>query len=79
MYQRHGEKYEMFTASTATVDLANPAPFAMSDTYPTETGLAEFFRILKEQPEGDNEQHSNQKPLIRPRGAITHPTNLRRV
>ena len=36
------------TTPTALVDLKNPAPFRMLPTLPIETGLATFFRTLKE-------------------------------
>ena len=36
------------TTPTALVDLKNPAPFRMLPTLPVETGLATFFRTLKE-------------------------------
>lgn len=36
--------------SDAMIDLSNPAPFAMKDTLDIETGLAEFFAVLREPP-----------------------------
>jgi len=64
--KREGDERTMFTASTKFIDLANPAPFAVSDTYPTETGLAEFFRIMRDQPQ--------EEPKPKP----TKVTSLRR-
>jgi AAA domain len=39
------------TAATAMIDLKNPKPFAMAKSYPIETGLAEFFGVLRATPE----------------------------
>jgi len=44
-----GGKRTIKTASTAMIDLKNPKPFAMLPSYPLETGLAEFFKVLREQ------------------------------
>ena len=65
-YSRKDDTRTMFTASTKLIDLSNPAPFALSDTYPTETGLAEFFRIMRDQPQ--------EEPKPKP----TKVTSLRR-
>lgn len=35
------------TAATASIDLKNPKPFEMAKSYPIETGLAEFFGVLR--------------------------------
>ena len=50
LYTNKGGKRTMRTTSTMLVDLANPAPFLMEPEYPAETGLAEFFKVLKAQP-----------------------------
>jgi len=36
--------------SDAMIDLANPAPFAMEETLDIETGLAKFFKVLRDPP-----------------------------
>jgi hypothetical protein len=46
-----GGKRTIRTVSTAMIDLANPKPFEMADSYPIGTGLAEFFNVLRAQPE----------------------------
>ena len=38
------------TAATASIDLKNPKPFDMAKSYPIETGLSEFFGVLREPP-----------------------------
>lgn len=38
------------TAATAMIDLKNPKPFEMAKSYPIDTGLAEFFGVLKAAP-----------------------------
>lgn len=44
------------TNSTPLIDLATSKPFAISPSYPAETGLAEIFTALRSQPEEDAEQ-----------------------
>jgi hypothetical protein len=45
-----GGKRTIKTVATAFIDLKNPKPFAMAPSYPIETGLAEFFGVLREPP-----------------------------
>lgn len=45
-----GGKRTIKTTATAMIDLKNPKPFAMADSYPIETGLADFFAVLREPP-----------------------------
>lgn len=42
-----GGKRTIQTAATAMIDLKNPRPFAMAPRYDLETGLADFFRVLR--------------------------------
>jgi hypothetical protein len=46
MTNKHGKR-TIQTASTALMDLANPAPFLVQPSYPIETGLADFFAALR--------------------------------
>ena len=46
-----GGKRTLETVSSAMFDLANAKPFEMGKTYPVETGLAEFFGVLREHPQ----------------------------
>lgn len=41
------------TTATAMIDLKNPKPFAMAPSYPIETGLADFFAVLREAPKAE--------------------------
>lgn len=50
MFENNGGKRTLRTTSTPLIDLANPAPFAMAKSYPIETGLAQFFGVLREPP-----------------------------
>jgi hypothetical protein len=50
MYTTRGGKRSIQTVSTALIDLANPAPFAMKDNYDIKTGLADFFSVLRDPP-----------------------------
>jgi hypothetical protein len=45
-----GGKRVIRTASTSQIDLKNPAPFAMGTKYPLETGYADIFKVLRQQP-----------------------------
>jgi hypothetical protein len=45
-----GGKRVIQTAATSLIDLKNPKPFAMLPEYPIETGLADFFAVLKAKP-----------------------------
>jgi hypothetical protein len=45
-----GGKRTIQTAATAMLDLKNPKPFAVAPSYPIETGLADFFGVLREKP-----------------------------
>ena len=45
-----GGKRTIQTAATAMVDLKNPKPFEMLSHYPLETGLGDFFKVLREPP-----------------------------
>jgi hypothetical protein len=51
-----GGKRVIQTAATAMIDLKNPKPFAMLPEYPVETGLADFFEVLRGPPK------TQQKP-----------------
>lgn len=50
LYTNKGGKRTLQTTSTPLIDLANPKPFAMEKSYPIETGLADFFGVLREHP-----------------------------
>ena len=38
------------TTSTPLIDLANPKPFEMKESYPIETGLADCYKVLRTPP-----------------------------
>ena len=46
-----GGKRTIQTEATAMIDLKNPKPFAMAKSYPIETGLADFFAVLRDPPD----------------------------
>jgi len=50
LYSNKGGKRTLQTNSTSLIDLANPRPFAMQPSYPIETGLADFFGVLRPHP-----------------------------
>lgn len=43
-----GGKRMVQTLPTALVDLKNPAAFKMAPSFPVETGLADFFKTVKD-------------------------------
>lgn len=47
LYANKNGKRTMQTNSTPLIDLANPAPFLMAPSYPIETGLGDFFKVLR--------------------------------
>lgn len=66
LYSNHNGKRMLQTNSAPLMDLANPRPFQMQPTYPIETGLADFFAVLRPAPhlpEGVNQRSiANAKP-----------------
>lgn len=60
-FYNNGGKRTLRTNSTPLLDLANPKPFEMSKEYPIETGLADFFGILRDPPK----EEATTKPKIR--------------
>ena len=62
--QTQGGKRTIQTTATAMIDLKNPKPFAMLPSYPIDTGLPEFFKVLREPDEPKVEQKVN-KPTRR--------------
>lgn len=59
-----GGKRTLKTVSTAIIDLANPKPFDAAPAYSIETGMAEFFAVLRETKPKDT--HHEQTKLQRP-------------
>lgn len=49
-YKNLGGKRTIQTVSDVMIDLANTRPMVMANTYPIETGLADFFAVLREPP-----------------------------
>lgn len=50
MQTQPGGKRTIQTQATAMIDLKNPKPFEMAKSYPIETGLADFFGVLRSHP-----------------------------
>ena len=50
LYTNKSGKRTIQTNSTPLIDLANPAPFKMEKSYPIESGLADFFAVLRSPP-----------------------------
>jgi hypothetical protein len=49
-YKNTAGKRTIQLRSSPMIDLANPAPFAMPESLTIETGLAEFFAVLRDPP-----------------------------
>jgi len=47
LYNNKNGKRTIQTNSTPLIDLSNPKPFEMEKSYPIETGLAQFFGVLR--------------------------------
>lgn len=62
-----GGKRTLQTVATATIDMKNPKPFAVAKSYPIETGLADFFAVLRG-PKEDKDDNRNREssPAIQP-------------
>ena len=58
-----GGKRTIQTAATSTIDLANPKPFEMLPKYPIETGLADFFKVLRSQPNAKRNIQTEEKKV----------------
>jgi hypothetical protein len=58
-----GGKRTIQTAATSTIDLANPKPFEMLPKYPIETGLADFFKVLRSQPDAKRNIQTEEKKV----------------
>ena len=50
LYTNKSGKRTIQTNSTPLIDLANPAPFKMEKSYSIESGLADFFAVLRDPP-----------------------------
>lgn len=61
------------TVATAMIDLKNPKPFAMAPSYPLETGLAEFFKVLRSKGETIETKPKTEKTTM-----IFKPGTIRR-
>ncbi len=53
-YKNASGKRTIQLKSDAMCDLANAAPFKMPDTLPVETGLADFFAVLRDPPKQES-------------------------
>jgi hypothetical protein len=70
-----GGRRTIQTVATAMIDLKNPKPFAMAPSYPIETGLADFFKVLREKKETPVEKASPAtEPVHIPMLTRAHPT-----
>ena len=60
-YNNNGKR-TLRTTSTPLLDLANPKPFEMEKEYPIETGLADFFNVLRKPPNASKNQSATRTP-----------------
>jgi hypothetical protein len=65
LYENKSNKRTIRTTSSPLMDLANPAPFAMAPTYPIETGLADFFAVLRSPPKKEAQEKPKSLTLRR--------------
>lgn len=64
LYTNKGGKRTIQTNSTPMMDLANPKPFEMQPSYPIETGLAQFFEVLREVPKTEKPKSLTIKRVV---------------
>jgi len=70
--ENKGAKRSIRTAATALIDLKNPKPFDMAPSYPIETGLKEFFGVLRPAPTKSLQVPAEmQKPQVMKPAALT--------
>lgn len=65
LYTNDGGKRTIRTNSTPLIDLANPKPFEIGAKYPIETGLADIFKILRENKDADTRTKPS-KSVVQP-------------
>lgn len=58
-YNKSGKR-TLRTNSTPLLDLANPKPYEMSKEYPIETGMADFFKVLRDPPKEEANDRSGR-------------------
>jgi len=61
-YNNNGKR-TLRTTSTPLLDLANPKPFEMEKEYPIETGLADFFNVLRKPPNASKNPSTAQASI----------------
>lgn len=66
-----GGKRTIQTAATAMIDLKNPKPFEMEPKYPLETGLADFFKVLRGDTNAERRVSTTKEEVSRPKLATT--------
>lgn len=64
LFTNKGGKRTIQTNSSPMMDLANPAPFKMQPSYPIETGLAQFFEVLREAPKAEKPKSLTLKRAV---------------
>jgi hypothetical protein len=65
-YKNQNGKRTIQTNSSPLIDCSNPAPFAMEKEYSIETGLAQFFGVLRKNPIATQEPAQTQPKIIKP-------------
>jgi len=83
-YVNQGGNRTIQTTSDVMIDLANPRPFAVQNTYPLKTGLAQFFAALREPPKQGAQNAPVNVRVLEPHGRpegnhVTRPTSSQGV
>jgi hypothetical protein len=65
-FYNHNGRRTLRTNSTPLLDLANPKPFEMSKEYQIETGLADFFAVLRKPPNESNHETQEARTQTQP-------------
>jgi len=70
-YRNQGGKRTIQLESDGMIDLANPKPFAFAGkTIPIETGLADFFAVLREPPSVEPKEVTKPPVITKPQSKL---------
>lgn len=75
-YNKSGKR-TLRTNSTPLLDLANPKPFEMSKEYPIETGLADFFAVMRDPPKEATHVETQNETKVQKPSLLRQPVRIR--
>ena len=69
-YKNSNGRRTLQTNSSPLIDCANPAPFLMEKEYPAETGLAQFFGVLRPHPTQETTYPDTTSTPVKPSSTL---------